>query len=108
MTKAEYLLLPFLIQTHDGQFAWKPEDLPAVMKSVADNSWIVLGGDVLTVCEKYTYDNWFYEPDPTISLAQNVDQSISLCLDYVEEYTQRKGVNFLFTLVLSDTFSKVV
>ena len=99
-----YSKLPNTILLSDGQPAWKLNDLPSVMSCIAENGWIVLGGDVLTCNGKYTHDNWYYDPDTSLNIADNVRNSISKCLDYTTEYVNRNGSDFLFVLVLSNKF----
>ena len=104
MSTINYSQLPYSIVTSNGQVVWRLSDLPLLMDYVKENKWIILGGDVLTCSGNYTYDNWHYNPNCYLSLTQNVHQSVAVCLDYVTNYTDRNGSNFLFSLVLSDTF----
>ena len=104
MSMIDYSKLPNSMETSSGQLAWKPSDLPLIMDYALKNSWIVLGGDVLTYQGKLTYDSWYYNPKPSCSIAQNIEESIETCLGYVSHYSNQNGENFLFSLVLSDTF----
>ena len=104
MSMIDYSKLPNSTVTSNGQIAWRASDLPLVMNYVMENKWVVLGGDVLTSAGNYTYDNWYYNPRHSLGVIQNIHQSITVCLDYVTQYTKRNGNQFLFSLVLSDSF----
>ena len=107
MSEINYSKLPNSKITLNGQFAWRASDLPLLMDYVIQNKWIVLGGDVLTYSGNYTYDNWYYNPECSLSITQNVHQSVAVCLDYVANYTNRNGSDFLYSLVLSDSFLSI-
>lgn len=104
MSTIDYSELPNSIITPNGSIAWRASDLPLVMDYVVENGWMVLGGDVLTCLGNYTHDSWYYNPDCSISITQNIKNSVAVCLEYVAKYTKRNGTNFLFSLVLSDSF----
>lgn len=90
--------------TDAGELAWTAGQIPEVMKVIQDNGWVILGGDVLDRRQEYTYDNWYYQPDHRICLAQNVKASMDRCVGYVSEYIQNNGDGYLFVLVISNTF----
>ena len=104
MNTINYSALPNSKVTPSGQIVWSASDLLLVMDYVKEHGWIILGGDVLTCSGNYTYDNWYYSPQQFLDLAQNIDQSITVCLNYVDEYTKRNGNDFLFSLTLSNSF----
>ena len=104
MTAINYFDLPNSTITPNGKVAWSAPDLLLLKDYVIDNQWIILGGDVLTCSGEYTYDNWYYTPKHSLNLTENIHQSVTVCLDYVSEYTKRNGENFLFSLVLSNSF----
>lgn len=100
----DYSKLPNSIITPDGKYAWVASDLPFLMDYIIENKWIILGGDVLTYSGNYTYDNWYYNPKHSLSVTQNMHQSIAVCLNYVTNYTNRNGSNFLFLPVISNSY----
>ena len=104
ITQIESSEFPNSIMTPDGQLAWKASGLPSVMEILMSNQWLVLGGDVLTIQGNYTHDSWFYDPIPSISLLENIQNSIKVMMEYVNKYILLNGDDYLFSLVLSDAF----
>lgn len=91
-------------KTDWGETAWPLECVPSVLGLALDNRWIVLGGDVLTMEQNHTYDNWYFNPNPQIPLEDNVKASVVECLQYISQYINRNGKNFLFTFTIADTY----
>lgn len=89
------------IVTPQGEIAWKAENIPNIVEIARKYNRIILGGDVLTVSGEYTYDNWFYNRDGNVSKQTNVEQSIDKCLQYIGNYLQRNGSEFLFVMVFA-------
>lgn len=104
MSAIDYSSIPNSTVMPNGKTAWRALDLPSAMKCVIENDWIVLGGDVLTLSGEFTYDNWYYEPNELLDLTQNVQRSVAVCLEYASKYTIRNGNQFLFSLVLSNSY----
>lgn len=101
----EYLHhIPYSVETPWREMAWPIKSIPCILDMVLRNNWIILGGDVLTLECKYTYDNWYYNPDPQKSLEQNVKHSIAVCSHYTSQYISTNGDSFLFTVVISDAY----
>ena len=92
------------IQTSGNEIAFKFSALPSVLKIVAHNQWVILGGDVLTQEKMYTYDNWYYKPDLNKPLSENVICSIQKASTYISDYVCKHGEAYLFLFVLSDTY----
>ena len=87
------------IVTSQGETAWKVESVSAIVEIARKYNRIILGGDILTVAGKYTYDNWYYTQDDRVCKRANVEQSIDKCLQYVNNYMQRNGNQFLIVIV---------
>lgn len=96
--------VPNSIKTDWGGIAWPPESIPAILELAKKNNWIVLGGDVLTMEGTHTCDNWYFNPAPERPLMVNVKASIESCLQYVLQYVDRNGEEFLFSLTISDAY----
>lgn len=91
--------------TNGGELAWEPQKIQHILKLAIENNWVILGGDVLTKTQKYTYDNWYFEVNPQCSLKHNVKASVDKCAQYVFDYVRAHGDNFLFVLVISNNFA---
>lgn len=82
-----------------GEIVWNAEVILNIIAIARKHQRIILGGDILTLEGEYTYDNWYYNPDPNVSTAVNVERSISICTEYVDNYLKRNGNCFLFLIV---------
>ena len=92
------------VLTSWGETAWPIESLSRLLDVVLQNRWIILGGDVLTLECKHTYSNWYYNPDPQKSLEYNVRCSVEICSMYTRQYVAKNNGNYLFTIVISDSY----
>lgn len=92
------------IQTSCDGIAWPLDVVTCVLEAASHNRWIILGGDVLTQKLKHTYDNWYYQPNPHMPLAENVANSIQKASNFISEYVKTNGKSHLFVLVLSETY----
>ena len=84
-----------------GEQAWSATAVSEIMQQAINNGWLVLGGDVITDKGQYTYDNWYYNPNPNIGIKDNVELSVFKCRDYVNTYISRNQGQFYFVLVLT-------
>ncbi len=85
-----------------GEYAFTYDVIPEVIRIIRDHNWIILGGDVLNREGKHTYDNWFYEPDPTKTLEYNVMLSIQETEQYIGELEKKNGKVFQYVFVITD------
>ncbi len=92
------------VKIDTGESAWTAKAIPDILLLVLANDWIVLGGDVLNLEQHHTYDNWYFEPSPCCSLEVNARQSVERCLQYITNYIEKNGEDYLFVLTISDTF----
>lgn len=92
------------IMTGSGELAWTKQQVFDLLEIMTERKWIILGGDVLNKWKEYTYDSWHYESNYRIPLEANVKESINSCRRYVTEYSNKNGDDYLFVLVISDTF----
>lgn len=99
-----YCDLPGAIAVENIGYAWEPKNVLKITELAAEKSWMVLGGDILTLTKNFTYDNWYFIPDPFAGVGENVNRSIQKCLLYIEEYGRNHGENVLVALVLSDAY----
>ena len=83
-----------------SELAWKIEDFNIVLHWIAQNCRVILGGDVLNDKKEYTYDNWYYNYDHTLTLADNVNNSIVKAKEYISNYIALNGLNYYIVLVL--------
>ena len=98
LSAAPYDLQP--IQTGSGEYAWRYSDYAVILNYFQKNSLIVLGGDVLTKDMKYSYDNWYYNPDPEKTMHENVRQSAAVAEAYLRGYQDRHGAEFYLIFVV--------
>ena len=96
--------IPFLIKTDLGEYACTAQNIPLFVKEVVKHSWIILGGDVLNLDQTPTCDNWYYNPIRNISVQENIRLSAECCLRYSDDYSKKYGNDYLYVLVISDTF----
>ena len=92
------------IYTPWNEYAWKYSDFPELLRYFQENAYIVLGGDILTMELKYTYDNWYYNPDPFDSKEENVRRSIAAAEDYLTNYKNRNGTDYYIVFVVTRRF----
>lgn len=59
---------------------------------------VILGGDVLTLADKHTYDNWYYEPNETIPWPNLVAQSCEHTLQYIGQLDQPDKKHYILVL----------
>ena len=104
MNKVDYSQLVGSILLPDGTYAWDIHSIQSVLHKAQENNWIVLGGDVLTIEGHYTYDSWYYSPEPNTGVAHNVELSIVECKKYIHEYVENHGERYLFSVALSDSY----
>ncbi len=96
--------IPGGIPVSGEETAFPAHLVPQVLDIALQNQWIVLGGDVLNKDLQYTYDNWYYDPDMHLSLSNNVANSIQKCNQYISKYIERNGNDFLYVLVISNSY----
>lgn len=87
-----------------GELAWSLKSIPKVLELVSENNWIIVGGDIIADEGSYTYDNWYFQPEPACSLAANVSSSLNKCSQYISNYVSKNGSNYLFVLVISNSY----
>ena len=87
------------VATSQGETAWNIEDTSNIIKIASEHNRIILGGDILNICGEYTYDNWYYNLDHSVSVEVNVERSGAKCLQYINNYMQKYGNQFLVVFV---------
>lgn len=92
------------VKVSEAETAFPPEMAEQIWDTALQNRWIILGGDILTPELKYTYDNWFYDPKVDISLFENVKQSIAKSEQYITNYRNINGDNFMVVFVISNSY----
>ena len=81
------------------ELAWKITDADDFIEDAILNQVIVLGGDILDANLQYTLDNWYYEPDKSISRKVNSLQSCNCMKKYIERYIERNGSDFYAIII---------
>ena len=95
------------IHTCNNERAWPAKAIPHILELALKNNWIVLGGEVITLAGKYTYDSWFYDPIRQYSLEDNVLRSISVCSEYISDYIREHGDSYYFSVSISNTYAGI-
>ena len=80
--------------------AWKIDDAVDVLRYLANQNLIILGGDILTNRAEYTNDNWYYNTNPNLERIQNVKNGLECSCEYVTWYRQKYGNDFLVLIVV--------
>lgn len=93
----EFGIIPHKISAHE--LAWKIDDAIAVLRCIAKNNMVVLGGDVLDANKKHTYDNWYYNYNFACSLLENVEKSVEKATEYISKYIAYNGSDYYIVLV---------
>ena len=96
--------MPDVIKTEQGEYACLASNVPAVVNRAINHGWIILGGDVLNPDQSYTYENWYYNPNPRKSLGENIVIAAQICSNYVADYSSKYGDEYLYVLVFSDSY----
>ena len=81
------------------ELAWKITDADDFIEDAILNQVIVLGGDILDANLQYTLDNWYYEPDKSISRKVNSLQSCNYMKQYIERDIERNGSDFYAIII---------
>jgi hypothetical protein len=87
-----------------GEIVWPVTSVPEILELALTNNWIVLGGDILTLEQEYTHDNWYFTPNPQKPLSDNVQASVEKCRQFISQYVNKNGDKFLFVFSISNSF----
>lgn len=79
--------------------AWRIKDAFYVLEYFNKNGTIVLGGDILTENFEYTYDNWYYNIQSSISAEENGKRSVRTAVEYIRKYIGINGEAFYVVFV---------
>ena len=91
-------IFPIYISNHE--IAWHLKDANAVLNWLNNNNKILLGGDIIDLNKNYTYDNWYYNYDNSLSFVDNVNNSIDKARSYISDYINKNGDCYYVVLVL--------
>jgi len=68
-----------------GEYTLTYDEISAVLQHIMKTGCtVLLGGDVLDVQMQHLHLNWYYQPDATISPAQNARKSCEAALQYIQ------------------------
>ena len=81
------------------EYEWKYKDVLEVIEVLKQNSYCILGGDILNSKLEYTYDNWYFKEYDNMSYAQSVLESANQTIDYIDRYYKRNGNSYYYILV---------
>lgn len=85
-----------------NRMAWKCDDVLKVIDFLTQNSFGILGGDVLVLVDgelTYTYDNWYLDRYVVKGWEQYVLDSKEKAISYINMYKERNGDDFLYSIV---------
>jgi len=85
--------------TMTTEYAWKCTDVLEVIKFLSDNTYAILGCDVLNDNLSYTYDNWSYTYDKSLTLEKNIEESVLKIIEYIDWYSTNFGDNYYYIIV---------
>lgn len=89
------------INTSNHENAWSITDVIYVLKYIAKQSQVVLGGDILNSDLTHNYDSWYYRVDNTKSEDENVKSSVAIAEKYILNYINKNGINYYVVLVVN-------
>lgn len=61
-------------------------------------SSIVLGGDVLNEKDQYTYNNWYYNSNASLSRNENIINSCLVTIEYLEKINNPTSFHYIVVL----------
>lgn len=76
--------------------AWDFETVLKIIKILANQNYIILGGDVYFIKDKIiqpTYDSWYITEKETLN-------SVNTAIDYIINYNKNNGANYIYSLVI--------
>ena len=85
--------------TMTTEYAWKHIDVVEVINYLSNKDCAILGGDVLSSNFGYTHDDWSYTYDLSLSLENNITESVSKAIEYVDWYNKKFGDDFYYIIV---------
>ena len=85
-----------------GELAWNYSDIVSIMKMLYKNEFVILGGDVINNDLSYTYDNWYYDYNYSLSYEENVKLGFNRSIEYVRNYHVKFGDMFYYVIVYMD------
>ena len=88
--------------TMTTEYAWKYTDAVEVVNYLSQREYVLLGGDVLNSDFSYTYDNWYYSYNHSISLEDNLKWSVLKAIEYVGWYNKKFGDGYYYIIVAAD------
>ncbi len=94
-----------LAQLRPDGLAWKKDAAIEVIRSLADHSYAVLGGDVLELRgEQLTYsgDYWDLPDEDVVLWDEYVEHTKASSIAFIEDVTGRKGDSLFFAVFFID------
>ena len=85
--------------TMTTEYAWKYRDVIEVISYLSSKECAILGGDVLNNNLGYTHDNWYYSYSDVLSIENNICESASRAVEYVDWYYSMYGDDFYYIIV---------
>lgn len=74
------------------------EVLAAIGYILKEESFTILGGDVLNANDEYIYAFWHYEIDPALSPRENARSSCQKALAYIASLENKEICNYILVL----------
>lgn len=91
-----------------GELAWDYSDIVYVIKSLYENQFLILGGDVINKDLSYTYDNWYYNYNYALTYEENINISFNQAIEYVKNYNLKFGDLFYYVVVYEKLRGSIV
>lgn len=96
------------VNIYTGELAWNHSDIICVMKSLCENQFLILGGDVLNKDLSYTYDNWYYDYNYALTYEENIHKSFDEAIKYVNNHNLKFGDSFYYVVVYEKSKGSIV
>ncbi len=87
------------LELSNFETAWKIKDIPIVLQYCFSKKIVVLGGDILNFNKQYNYDNWYYNFEEKLGIAENSENSYNKAIRYINEYIKKNGEAFYVIIV---------
>ena len=96
-------IYPIIIPRIQGyEIGWEIKDINSVLQWLKSKNKIILGGDIVNLLKEYTYDNWYYNYNNSISYIDNVNNSFIRAQEYTAQYLKKNGDKYYVIIVYSD------
>ncbi len=85
------------------EYAWKWDDAVEVIRVLASQGILILGGDVYSVSDgraSPTYDNWHIDPSrQVVPTGEDIQKAQEVSDSYIRTYAAKHGTTYYYSIV---------